>query len=523
MFKTLLHLQLKLLFRTYKSSPQKLLFHGVAMIVVLATLVDFASTKVTENLMEQLVLLTAVGNVGFLIYVITLPDADLLVNPRTLSPVPLKTRELSVSLVGVNFINPKTLLVLVSTSVSILITLVKNGPTAEVKMVLVLGLLLNLVFLPALGSGLSSALASFESPTAKTIMQIVASFSIVGLMAGYFYFAKALNNLSEISSSASTVASYLAGPLGVIRLLETGQPGKGALMAIVVVAVCAISLFTVAMDIFKTARHPYSANRGGSVMSSGTSENFLLPGLPATPWAAEFTRAFRYSFRDSRQLLSWLIMMPVLVAIWFFAKYTGNEYYFILVPILGALLLGMNSCNPFGYDGGGLWQTLSSLILRKEWLLARYLGTSVPQVLIFLASVLGFVLLSTYDTYTKVVVVVVSIVIHILGFLIAAYMGVRNAFPTARPGTSPWNDPSGYSVASYIALMLIGVGSIICVIPGILLSQLGSIFDDSFLKVFGLVSIIAVPSIACWIFYGETFAYFKVHILKIYSKVSASI
>ncbi|MCK7638347.1 hypothetical protein [Corynebacterium pygosceleis] len=198
----------------------------------------------------------------------------------------------------------------------------------------------------------------------------------------------------------------------------------------------------------------------------------MLRGVPATVGGALYSRALLYWVRDSRLLYS-LISLPLFSMFFLVLGETSEDSR---MEWLGAYMMAAAAtqyvANAYGYDGPANWVHMAAGVPARTMVRARAAvaaTVSVPTVVLYdtaLGVISGFSPLWLLTT-----VVTVGAVPAALGF--GSLLSVFNPFPTARPGTNPMKDRSGYSGAAFIAAFGGLLGIWLPLVPGIIMMVSG--------------------------------------------------
>ncbi|HCJ68235.1 MAG TPA: ABC transporter permease [Corynebacterium casei] len=190
-----------------------------------------------------------------------------------------------------------------------------------------------------------------------------------------------------------------------------------------------------------------------------------IPFIPNTPTGIEFARSIRYIFRDTRLLMSVLVLPIVVIVLMVQSVSQGIPEIAYTALVICGLLGGAMAVNDFGYDGPAMWLKMASpvrqyrLILSRHW--AHMIIPAAFQVLF------AIVLVFLYDdTSTTILVGLVSLGVLMTSAALSLFLSAFNPYPVAPPGTSPWADKSGYSGAAFVAVFALMFLGWIPVAPG---------------------------------------------------------
>ncbi|MDO5511446.1 hypothetical protein [Corynebacterium sp.] len=240
-------------------------------------------------------------------------------------------------------------------------------------------------------------------------------------------------------------------------------------------------------------------------------EGVLLPGLPYTPGAMIYSRGLRYFRRDPRMIGS-VVTFPIIAAVLLVQGATGEEPMLYVGMILIALLSGSLASNDFGYDGPAMWSTIVAGVPARTLLLGRHLAQMTPMVvLVVLFSIASIILADNTGRAVLVGIVACGMLITVAG--LALLLSTHNPFPTAKPGTSPWADKSGFSGAAFVAAfgsLLLGW---IPAAPGAVMIAVGWVVP-------GVLLVLAVPAAFYWVCLRLAEKRVRARLPEIYGRVS---
>lgn len=239
-------------------------------------------------------------------------------------------------------------------------------------------------------------------------------------------------------------------------------------------------------------------------------KDLRIAGLKS-PAGIEFSRSFRYIFRDNRLLLS-ILVLPIVVIILVVQSITQDvpEIGFMAIAVC-ALLSGMMAVNDFGYDGPALWTKIVAPVPMYKLVLARHFAHMAIPTAFF---VVFAVVMIAMGGGLAIVVALVSVGILLTSAALSLFLSTFNPYPVAAPGTSPWADKSGYSSAAFIAVFALMILGWLPVAPGIVLIVFGQL-------VAGVIVALLIPAA---IYAGVIFAVKKTtdaRMPKVYKKVGA--
>lgn len=218
----------------------------------------------------------------------------------------------------------------------------------------------------------------------------------------------------------------------------------------------------------------------------------LIPAaLPSTPFWAVYFRSLLYLVRDSRLLAS-LIIFPMLGIIFLVQAYTIDTFMIYAGLVILAVFGGAIATNDFGYDGPSTWVNMVSGAPARSLLLGRHLAQMTPVA----AGVLLFAILTLViagNLYLSMLIIVITFGILATTAGIALFATTFNPFATAKPGTSPWGDRSGYSGAAFVSAFATLLLGWIPSLPAIALTIYGYAGGVTWAVVLGQVLALVIP------------------------------
>ncbi|GAB3702642.1 hypothetical protein [Corynebacterium nasicanis] len=240
-------------------------------------------------------------------------------------------------------------------------------------------------------------------------------------------------------------------------------------------------------------------------------EQVLLPGLPYSAGTMIYSRGVRYFRRDPR-MVGAIASFPVIALVLLVQGVLVDDSTLYIGMVLLALMSGALASNDFGYDGPAGWSHIVSGVPARTLLLARHLAQLTPMLVLVLVVDVAAVLLAENTTRAALVAVVsLGLLVSVAG--LALLLNTHNPFPTARPGTSPWADKSGFSGAAFVAAfgsLLLGW---IPAAPGAALVAFGWVVP-------GLLLALALPAAFYWLCLRVAQRRVETHLPEIYDKVS---
>ncbi|GGL52662.1 hypothetical protein [Planomonospora parontospora] len=271
----------------------------------------------------------------------------------------------------------------------------------------------------------------------------------------FFILAAQLPNLLLNQGFSGNPREMLHGIASVLRWTPPGMAahavadgGPAALAEVAFLALLAAGLGFLWIAALRRAMVTTDASTEGA--SVRNSRGLLARFLPDGPLAAVATKELRYARRDPRGRVGWFAALAV-TGVMAFSLNNGNEgvtpgpALAIGPACLGALMIGLQSCNSFGIDGRSLWMNSMVYGTARDWrtdLAGRHLAVAVIAVpaLTVLAVVAGFLagdpLWAVPATLTAWGVLGVGLGVGALSSVLLPYTVPErlNAFTGAAPG-----------------------------------------------------------------------------------------
>lgn len=223
------------------------------------------------------------------------------------------------------------------------------------------------------------------------------------------------------------------------------------------------------------------------------SSEIALPGLPWGPMSVVYSRAIRYIPRDSRLQAS-LFLLPVVGIFFLVQVFIADDADFSLYIGAGvlAILGGSFALNDFGYDGPSMWLHMVSGIRVRALILARHAASISIGFIPFVAYLIALMVFADNKSYAGITAVIAG----------AAFIGacalslcatIFVPYPMASPGTSPWNDRSGFSSAALLSTVVALIGVPLIVVPGGGLLVWGANAHKPLVAAIGAVLLYGIP------------------------------
>ncbi|MBC3185329.1 hypothetical protein H7347_01845 [Corynebacterium sp. zg-331] len=496
MTKALIKLHATLWRRTATSNPSVIV---MAVLIGLYAFIGMASVgfmlffRVREGSSEIVPAAVAVGMIAYIVLMAMMPSGEQQVTARDLAVFPITARQARSALWPLIFLHSRSLVSLLCTLSTAAVVCAAAGS----GLAFAVGLpMLTVAFATTVLAGEVIGRLLGRGAVGKDRL---AAWSAVGVMALILGFNLVLNGDGSLPLEA--VGRVLAwtpfgATGGALAAALTGQWGVGVAQGLIAIATLGALLWLwlrgVAQDLREPQIHIAAGRKKEKVRSDGDAlPTVFLPMMPRNPATAIFSRALRYVRRDSRMIGSVLII-PLVMVFFLYRGYAQDAFNAYMGAFILCFFLAGICSNDFGYDGPSGWLHLVSGVRPRTLLLARHAGSvAIPGAFFLLYAALMVAILPNRAMTTMVLSAV-------LGYWLSAaasglYLTVYNAFPTARPGTSPWSDRSGYSSAA----MVTGFGFLLLgwvpLAPGALLLGLGAIKAMLWASVLGGVLAVAVP------------------------------
>ena len=305
--------------------------------------------------------------------------------------------------------------------------------------------------------------------TRKEILGLIGGIGIVGMI----FFVVNISN--------EAMADMPLGEIGAIAswtpfAAATGWATGNFLKLLIAIAVLALGVWLWWRDIEIAPVNTKDREKS----------DLRMPFVPNTPTGIEFARSLRYVIRDTRLLMSVLVLPIVVVVLLVQSISQGVDEIAYVAVAMCALLSGAMAVNDFGYDGPALWIKMVAPVRMHKFVLARHWAHMILPALFTV--VLAVVLIFIYeDKQMTILVGLVSIGILMVSSAFSLFLTAFNPYPVAAPGTSPWADKSGYSGAAFVAVFALMFLGWIPVAPGVVLIIFGQ-------EILGVIVALAIPA-----------------------------
>ena len=423
---------------------------------------------------DALVAGTALGMAAYVILAVVMPAGENQLHPSKLTALPLTAREIMPGLALSALWTTRSILSAVCTMLwAVFAVVVTDG-----SVLFLVGSVMawvTTVLLGELGTRLSSRVAGSKNNLVMALSGLLTMVLVFGVLQ--------LQELIGEDFPLDRIGAIAAWtPLGAATGWTVGSAPLGKLaVAVATIAVAAWAWRRLVEREFERPMGEEEASARVKAKAFGFGQWSYT-----SPWAMEYTRSLRYLPRDSRMMGS-LILVPIAVLYMVYQLYKG-EYFFALLPLaMVALMAGMMGSNDFGYDGPANWVKLATPVRPRVFLFARHAANLTPIVVTLLVA--AGVLIAMWPEHGLAAAWSVAA----LGFAVAAaafglLLTVVNPFPTAKPGTNPWSDKSGYAAAPFVSAFFMMFLGWLPVLPGGILISVGR-------PVIGAVVAVALPAV----------------------------
>lgn len=498
MTRTLLKLQATLWKRSVLGNSA-----SIAMIIIvvvygligLASLSGLLALGIRDGQSGVLAGVVAAGTIAYVVAAVMWPSGEGQLSPNYFSTLPVTTKDLLPAFVIATVMQSRGILAVLCTVVTAIISTLMY-PLALLPAVWIM-LTLALAMTLLLGELVASLATGSSTRMSKERTGIYATVGFVILIIGYQLMVGS-GTMQRIDVVGRALRwTPFASTAGVVEALHDGQWG----MAGVFVAL-SIAYFVVGVLLWRTfIKRALTApmDNGGQSQSGqrrrrGDPESVLfLPGIPHTAAGAVYSRAARYLVRDTR-LLSSMIIFPLFMVIFIVQGVTIEGILLYVGLVLIALFGGSLAVNDFGYDGPSAWLNTSSGASTRTLLLPRHWASLTPAAL----SIIVYALIAFMVAESRIELLLVLVItsgIFLTTAAVSLFTTVFNPFATAKPGTSPWSDKSGYSGAAFISTFASLLLGWVPSAPAIALTSFGYASDVVWILLLGQTLAIVIPAV----------------------------
>lgn len=326
---------------------------------------------------------------------------------------------------------------------------------------------------------------------------MLAGFGVLFVIVGFNFFVRYIDSVGDMSRFDRIAAWTPWGAGG--GMAAAAVEGQWAL--VIVKFLIAIILIPVGLWLWNRniAKGLVNVAETGSTEKLSTKGTVMLPGIPRTLDGALMSRQLIYYRRDRRLLMS-LITIPAFAVMFMVLGLSDEHNPMEWYGGFGVALFGVQILsNSLGYDGPANWLHMVASVDPKRLMMSRIYAMAVIAVPLFLViqTALGF--FKGFST-TWFIMSVICLSAMIAGSGLGSVFSVYNPFPTARPGTNPYKDKSGYTAAAFIAVFSSLFGVWLPLLPGIVLMVIGEKMTHSAVMVGGgAVVCILLGIITAWV------------------------
>ncbi|MBZ8178039.1 hypothetical protein GSS88_09605 [Corynebacterium sp. 3HC-13] len=511
-WRTLINLSSLLTRRQVKENKSVLVLSILIWIYVAFSLVGigiFLNEELAHsNSFPLIASIFGMGTLLVIFWALFFPMMDFPIPPALLPTYNISTKEYFTSIFIGSLYRQRSILIILCTIISAIIIAVSVPHLGMISLLLlILGSLLSII-LTSGGATFFTLLFSHRDRSFKEKLG-----KIGGLL--FFIFIIAVNllfNSPDLTENYSAIGNILqwtplAAPAGIIVQSLAGNWLGVAVTSLISLATIGTVFWLSYRLIDNEVKNPsvYAGSHSRTKKARSSTElmqpkKILLPGLPWSPMAVVFSRAVRYMPRDSRVSVT-LYTIPILGIFLTVQSYlNGAHSYGYFPPLMVAVLGSVISINDHGYDGPGVGLHILSGIKSRSLLVGRnLLGFAVAGYSVIITLVAMVVSLSLKgNSATEIGNIIlhaaffsigIIIVVSALGLVLSEF----NAYAVSQPGTSPYAERSGYRAAAMAASFGVLLFGWIPVVPGIILSYIGSNSGQLWLDVLGVLVSILIP------------------------------
>ncbi len=443
----------------------------------------------TSGLLSGIV---ASGTIAYVIAAIMWPSGEGQIPPAALAVLPIRVKEIMPALAIATVMQSRGMIAVLCTVVTAVVCS-SFYPAAIIPVVWVM-LTVALMITLLLGELVSSFGAGTSSRVSRERMSLYASVGFMVLIIGYQILST--RGFSGHLDVMGRIAQWtpFASAAGVIEAVAAGQWWMAAVFCALTVGYFSSGFWLWSTLLRNALTAPLDGGAQGkqkSTVVDPAARVLIFRGLPWTPFWAVYSRSLWYLVRDSRLLAS-LITFPMLGVVFLVQSFTIETSMVYIGLVFLAVFSGAVATNDFGYDGPSTWLNIISGAPARSLLLGRHLAQMTPA----LVTVVIYALLTLFladDQVLTVLIIVITVGLLATTAAIALIATTFNPFATAKPGTNPWGDRSGYSGAAFVsafATMLLGW---IPSLPAIALTIYGYSSGTTWALVTGQVLALVIP------------------------------
>ncbi len=385
--------------------------------------------------------MVALGSLAYVAVSVIIPSGESQLSAADYATLPVTARDLFPALAWATLLNTRGVTAALTTVLATVLAVWLSGPLWLLAMPVALVVTLLLGEMLRMVSAGAGRVSSERMNILSGVLVIVMIFAFNGLM------SFGVENIRLDRIGRILAWTPVGAPAGVVAALLDSAWLTAAAQLAVVVATLVLGVRWWRGVVARRLDAPLDA-----VTREETGERreaVLLPGLPYTPATMIYSRGVRYFRRDPR-MVGTVATFPVLAIVMLVQGALTDDTLLYTGMVLVALISGSLAGNDFGYDGPATWVHIVSGVPARTLLLARHLAQLTPMLALLLVVDVAAVILAD-DPARAALVAVISLGLLVSVAGIALLLTTFNPFPTARPGTSPWADKSGFSGAAFVA------------------------------------------------------------------------
>ncbi|WP_080794272.1 hypothetical protein [Corynebacterium pacaense] len=498
MTRTLLKLQATLWRRTVAGNGS-----SIAMIVIVSVygLIGLLSMSallvlgIDEGRTGVLAGVVAMGTFAYVVAAVMWPSGEGQLSADSFATLSIGARELLPAFAISTLMQSRGILAVLCTVVTAVVASIMY-PLALAPVIWIM-LLLALVMTLLLGELVASLATGSSSRISKERAGVYATVGFFVLIIGYQLLAGsgAMQHLDVFGRAVRWTP--FASTAGAVEAAEEGRWAMAAVFLGLSLAYLGLGAWLWRTLVERALSAPLDrGGRSGPGRERRHRESdsvLFLPGVPHNAGGAVYSRAIRYLFRDSR-LLSSLLIFPVFTVLFIVQGVTIGEFIMYTGLVFVAIFGGSVAVNDFGYDGSGIWVNMSSGASTRSLLLPRHWASVTPAAVSI--AIYSVIALSIADNRVVLLLVLgITVGIFLTTAAVSLFTTVFNPFATARPGTSPWGDKSGYSGAAFISAFASLLLGWVPSLPAIAVTSIGYQSEMPWVVLAGQILAIAIPAI----------------------------
>lgn len=451
--------------------------------------------------------LFAMGTLTIWLLMIVFPIGDAQITPSSMPTLPLATKDMFISTVVGSFVQSRGLLVVFcSVTTSVILSLFMPTLTVGIILGIIVGALLG-ILTTVIGLCMITVVLGSDSKESK---DRTAKYGVIIFLAIVFGF----NLMMQTNDSERWVVGFGSVVQWIPGFSSGGiiaQAVRGSVVGMVgttVISVVGLGILLALLwgALRRQAEEPLvrkSVRKRVKTVASDVvnPQALLLPGLGWRTWSIVGSTATRQFFKDSRTA-SVVWILPIFAAFVGMSSYNNGDYSFLgFYSIFMAVIIGSQATNVFGLDGPGAGLVLSSSVSRRAWLVGRMMPIYLLEILLIILMSALIVVLGAMmgELDSRFLLLLIAVVLLTLGAALSSiaigfFMSAYNPYPTARPGTNPLKDRSGFKGAALLTVFISLFVSAIPLIPGIVCFLLSFTLNTGiWLWILGCVVTVGIP------------------------------